>query len=147
MVDNNTSVGATGATGVVGSIDIESINPDMLVDVPEIDPNRCTRDDEFKTEPCRCPKCLSPEGNGNSEHRKYIQKGVVVTDNDLIPEEIKQWCGYTFVCPICKQQSILDYMKFCPNCGMRVLIRSHKVAKFVENFELRNKAMDSKLNQ
>lgn len=82
---------------------------------------RCTWFDEFKTEPC--PAQLA--------NKKDMQKGVVVTDSEMVADEIRQWIGYTFKCPVCEEESILDIMKFCGNCGTRVIIKSHKVTAYI----------------
>lgn len=88
---------------------------------------RCTKNDKFKTVPCCCPDC---ENNTD-----YTQKGVVVTDNDMVTEEIRQWVGFTFKCPACRKDSIIDFVKFCPECGVKVIIRSHKVTAFITQLE------------
>ena len=112
---------------------------DLFVDIPVNleDPNRCTKDDEYKTSPCTCAACISAENTSGIEKQPYVQKGVVVTDNDLVPNEIVQWVGYTFICPSCGKPSILDMMNYCPNCGIRALIRSHKVTDFINKLELK----------
>lgn len=83
----------------------------------------CNCFDEFKIIPCPI--------HFNSKD-KFAQKSVVVTDDDLTKEEIRQWVGYTYICPRCGEASILDVMKFCGNCGAEVTIKSKKLTEFID---------------
>lgn len=84
---------------------------------------RCNCNDEFKTEPC-------PVHYNTKD--KYDKKTVLVTDAHMVPEEIRQWVGYTYVCPKCKEAAILDVMKYCGNCGVEIVLQSRKLTAFIE---------------
>lgn len=90
---------------------------------------RCNCDDEFKTETCPIHFKISDKFNNDV---------VIVTDDSLVPEEIRQWSGYAYECPKCGQASILDIMKYCGNCGVGVVLKSAKLTSFINKLTERN---------
>jgi hypothetical protein len=73
----------------------------------------CNCNDEFRTEPCPV-------------HHKDIKidKDIILTDNELIPEQYGRWEGLIFMCPQCGKPAVMDFSKFCANCGVKVRIHS-----------------------
>ena len=90
------------------------------------DPRRCVKD-QPEQGPCSCPECKAAA-------TVYIPKGIVITDKDLDSPEPIHRIAYHFVCtePTCRKNNIADYMSYCPDCGTRVILRSHKVEDFLK---------------
>lgn len=110
------------STAAIGKIAVEKVVIDKVDE--EV---RCTCNDQFVT--TICPACY-PEGAITADDRPMI-----VTDAQLVPEEIRQWQGYAFVCLSCDEPAILDFMKYCGNCGSEVVVQSHKVTAFVRKLQ------------
>lgn len=89
---------------------------------------KCNCNDQFKTQPC--PVHFNQKKELNC---------VIVTDSDMVQEEIRQWVGYTYICPKCKEASILDFMKFCGNCGVEISLQSVKLTNFINELSKRGK--------
>lgn len=93
----------------------------------------CNCDDEFKTGAC-------PIHYDQDAADKYNNR-VIITDDNMVPEEIRQWAGYAYICPECGESSILDMMKYCGNCGIEVHIRSKKLTSFINKLMEKNKKL------
>lgn len=89
----------------------------------------CNCNDEFKTEPCPV-------------HSKgvKIDNSVILTDVNLVPEQYRRWEGLVFKCPKCQNDSIMDFSKFCGNCGIKVKVRSKILTDVINKLTQDNKA-------
>jgi hypothetical protein len=58
---------------------------------------------------------------------KAIAYNNIITDEDLVEGEIRKWTGMCFKCKKCGQESVMDFSKFCGNCGAEVRIQSVKL--------------------
>ena len=96
----------------------------------------CTCHDEFKVLPC-------PVHYDQEAEDKYNNR-VVITDDNMVPEEIRQWAGYCFICPRCGESAIMDMMHHCGNCGVEVVVQSKKVTDFVNKLMERNTKLKEK---
>jgi len=84
----------------------------------------CTCNDEFATKPCPI------------HHKdKKILRDLIITDELLVPEEVRQWTGLTFICPSCGEPSIMDFMGYCPSCGSKLKIQSRKLTELIRKSE------------
>jgi predicted RNA-binding Zn-ribbon protein involved in translation (DUF1610 family) len=99
------------------------------------DPDKCVKDDENGIGPCMCPECME---EAITQKSSYIPKGVVLTDSNMCGTEASERVAYHFTCGICGQENIADYMSYCPDCGIRVIIRSYKVMEFIQNYRIHN---------
>lgn len=89
----------------------------------------CNCNDEFKTEPCQV----------HSKDVK-IDTDATVTDVDLVTEQYRRWEGLVFKCPKCKEESVMDFHKFCSNCGTKVVIKSKILTEVINKLMQDNKA-------
>lgn len=87
----------------------------------------CNCNDEFRTETCPVHYQQNVD--------KFNKEVVTVGDDVMVPEEIRQWAGYAFICPRCGEASILDMMKYCGNCGVGIVIKSAKLTAFINELE------------
>jgi hypothetical protein len=95
------------------------------------DPDRCVKDDESATGPCMCPACLQLIATSGGT---YIEKGIVLTDDSLVAGGAVTRTSFHFVCADCGKDHVADFMSYCPDCGIRVVIRSHVVFKFLQKY-------------
>lgn len=80
----------------------------------------CNCNDEFKTGLCPI------------HHKdKQIIKDMIITDELLIPDEIKQIKGLSFKCPKCGEESLMHFYEYCPNCGVKVIIQSKRLTELI----------------
>jgi ribosomal protein L37E len=91
----------------------------------------CNCNDEFRTEPCPV--------HYQEKIDKFNKEVVTVSDSVMVPEEVRQWAGFAFICPRCGEAAILDIMKYCGNCGVGVVIKSAKLTAFIKKLEERVK--------
>lgn len=113
---------------------------DNAVEQPIVydDPNKCVKN-EPEAGPCMCPECVARAVQGVVDGKdSYIPKGIVLTDNNLVTQDPSQRVAYHFICTSCGKPNIGDYMSYCPDCGMRVIIRSHKVLQFLRYYGQQN---------
>lgn len=78
--------------------------------------------DEFATE--RCKACAA-------ELIKELGDVAIITDKQLCPEKIREWRGHVFKCTECETDSIMTHMKYCGNCGKKVVIQSIELTMFI----------------
>ena len=82
----------------------------------------CTCDDKFVTEPCPVHYKNVDTYNGPS----------IITDELMVKEApIRQLTGHMFICPQCNEEAILHFFRFCPHCGIEVLVQSTVVTDFI----------------
>ena len=86
---------------------------------------KCNCKDEFRTTPCPIHDKDIP--------LNYKSKKSLITDVNMIPEQIVTWTGYGFVCPECKAQ-ILHNFKFCAGCGRELVIQSKIVTNYIKTY-------------
>lgn len=103
------------------------LNADVEQNVGE---KRCTCDDKWQTKVC--PVCFK-------DHDENHENVVVVTDDNIVPEKIRQWTGYAYKCPKCGQETILHLMKYCGNCGVGLIIKSAELTSFINKLNESNK--------
>lgn len=89
----------------------------------------CNCNDEFKTEAC-------PVHNKGLK----VETNAIITDADLVLEQYRRWEGLVFKCPKCKEESIMDFHKFCSNCGTEVIIKSKILTDVINKLTQENKA-------
>ncbi len=94
-------------------------------------PDKCVKDETDSLGPCMCPKCME---EATTQKSSYIPKGVVLTDSNMYGTEASERVAYHFTCAICGKDNVADYMSYCPDCGIRVIIRSYKVMEFLQNY-------------
>lgn len=92
---------------------------------------KCNCNDEFKTETCPI--------HYNNDVDKFNKEVVVISDDNMVEEQIRQWAGYAYYCPRCGEASILDIMKYCGNCGVGIVLQSAKLTAFINELTERNK--------
>jgi predicted RNA-binding Zn-ribbon protein involved in translation (DUF1610 family) len=95
----------------------------------DAEPAVCNCNDEFKTTVCPVHSTVPTQ-----------EAGMIVMDEHMVEEEVRPLIGYCFNCPNCKEPSILDMMKYCPACGKRIILRSHKVTAFINQVQGDKKA-------
>jgi len=86
---------------------------------------KCTCNDEFKTG--LCPVCF-PE---NQDIYDQFKK-VLITDANILPQQVETYTGHVFKCPKC-QNPIMVNMKFCPSCGVGIILQSKIVTDHINN--------------
>jgi ribosomal protein L37E len=104
--------------------DVDTIDKDE-----EVGEKKCSCHDEFKTEVCPIHFKIPDEDD---------KEVIIITDEHLVPEEMRQWNGYAYKCPKCGQETILHLMKYCGNCGIGLIIKSAKLTSFIEELTERN---------
>jgi DNA-directed RNA polymerase subunit RPC12/RpoP len=109
-----------------------AVNKDVVYD----NPDRCVKDDKTAVGPCMCVACIADATTTSSN---YVPKGVVLTDDNLVPGGAQQRIAYHFVCAGCGKGNTADYMSYCPDCGTRVIIRSHVVLDFLKQHQMKTK--------
>lgn len=83
---------------------------------------RCTCNDEFKTKPCPI--------HFQAKKKEDVQKeAIIIGDDKLI--DIRSWVGHVFSCPACGHPAIMHFGNYCMNCGLHVIIKSHKVTESI----------------
>ena len=88
---------------------------------------------EFRT--TLCPVC---DVNKTNDSKGYIPEKIILNDSNLIVdgEQPKQWIGHAFKCSKCSCMIMHD-MKFCPGCGVEVLVQSYTVTKYIQQLSKR----------
>lgn len=94
----------------------------------------CNCNDEFRSKPCPVHFIQ----NKKKEKRGVDENGrIIVTDDDMVKDEIRQWAGFVYECPVCEKPFIMDTMSFCGNCGVEVIFQSVKLTNFIKELSKR----------
>ena len=80
----------------------------------------CNCEDEYRTSLCPV-----------HDKDRSISHAVIITDEMLHKDELRQWIGLTYQCPKCKKYSIMDFMNYCGNCGAEVKLHSRRLTNLI----------------
>lgn len=97
--------------------------------------NESMQPDAYILTPCPVHGMPAPASNKNN----YGSQHEVVTDAHLMSKDIEYMSGYKFKCPGCGMDSLMHYMKGCPNCLTPVIIQSDFVREIVRQMNARGR--------
>ena len=72
--------------------------------------------------------------------KKYGNEHAVITDSHLKSKQVDFFSGYVFQCTGCGEYSVMHYMRFCPNCGVPLMIQSDYVREIIRQANARGRA-------
>jgi len=72
--------------------------------------------------------------------KQYGSEHAVITDASLSSKEVEFMSGYRFKCTSCGEFSVMHYMRFCPNCGVSLMIQSDFVREIIRQMNARGRA-------
>jgi len=75
-----------------------------------------------------------------ASERNYGSEHAIITDSHLKNKNIEFFSGYCFKCTNCGEHSVMHYMKFCPNCGVPLMIQSDFVREIIRQMNARGRA-------
>lgn len=113
---------------------------------------------EGNNQNCTCDEALQPDAwptglcpvhglTSNRENKEYGGEHVVVTDAHRISKDFLFMSGWKFRCPNCGVDSILHFMRCCPNCTVHIIMQSEFVRDMIRQANARGRATTNHPNK
>lgn len=91
----------------------------------------CTCFDQYRSKPCPL--------HSDVIENPYDKKNFIITDANMVREKVRQWTGYTYICPRCGEASVMEFMNYCGACGAEVKIHSDILTAAIDEKNLEQK--------
>ena len=107
---------------------------------------KCTCDQTMQPDQYNLIPCPVHGMGAPTTEKQYGAEHAVITDSHLSSKKVEFLSGYRFKCSACGDYSIMHYMRFCPACGVPLMIQSDFVREIIRQGNARGRAKANTTN-